>query len=372
MKVAIAHDYLNQYGGSERVLEALLKIFPGAHVYTLLYDKERTLGKFDQNIMQTSFLDRGLVRKNHLPFIPFMPTAIQWMSIKKDYDFVISATAGYAKGISIRHKHPEVRNPFHLAYCYTPLRYAWEMDNYFENTLFKAVFRPAFAYLKNWDYKVAQQPDKIVAISKFIAQKIKKYYNRDAEVVYPPVNQNLFYLGRKERSGQKYFLAAGRLLNYKKFDLVIDAFIELGLPLKIVGVGREEARLKARASGWWTKRNIEFLPFVSDEELRRLYQGAEALIFPQVEDFGLVAAEALSCGTPVIAYAGGGALELLEDGVNGVIFQKQTKTDLAAAVNRFRKMKFNRKKINQSTQHLSFENFRRGILAHIPPEILAR
>lgn len=372
MKVAIAHDYLNQYGGAERVLEVLLKIFPSAHVYTLLYDRERTLGKFDAHIHKTSFLDKPLVRKNHRPFIPLMPTAARFMTVKGDYDLVISATAGYAKGVSVRHRTPRVRNPFHLSYCYTPLRYAWELDNYFENPAFKTFFGPAFAYLKRWDYRAAQAPDKILAISKFIARKIKDYYHREAEVVYPPVSRDLFSYSQKESKSKGYFLAAGRLMHYKKFDLVIDAFLELGHPLKIVGAGPEEARLKARASGWWTKNKIEFVPFVSDDELRKLYRGAEALIFPQVEDFGLVAVEALACGTPVIAYAGGGALETVQDGVNGLMFQKQTKSDLISAISRFKKMKFSRKKISRSAEHFSVENFSRGILAHIPPEILAK
>ena len=392
MKVAIIHDYLNQYGGAERVLESLLKIFPDAHIYTLLYDKNRTLGKFHNNIHKTSFLDFGLVRLNHRPFIPLMPTAVSTMTVDDDYDLVISATAGYAKGVSIRHRKENKSNPFHLSYCYTPLRYAWEIDNYFANPIFKTVFRPAFNYLKNWDREAAQKPDVLLTISKFIAGKIKAYYGREAEVIYPPVDYTKFHLEIRNPKSEirNYYLAVGRLLHYKKFDLIVEAFRELGAPLKIVGMGPEYHKIKNQISpkhppaGGATGqvnisaqggsasggKNIELIPFVSDDELRKLYNGAQALIFPQVEDFGLTAAEAQACGTPVIAFRGGGALEIVGDGVTGIFFEKQNVESLIQAVRRFEKLKFNRRKISQISRRFTFESFRKGLLSKLPKEIL--
>jgi len=365
MKVAIIHDYLNQYGGAERVLESLLTIFPDAHIYTLLYNAKRTLGRFDDHIYHTSFLDFGVVRNYHRPFIPFMPLAAETMAVDNDYDLIISDTAGYAKGI--RHGKGGHRQ-FHLSYVYTPLRYAWELDNYFKNPVFKTFFRPAFNYLKNWDFQAAQKPDKLVAVSRFIAGKIKDYYNRESQVLYPPMDNKKFYHDPNYQLPiTNYYLAVGRLLHYKRFDLIIRAFKELKLPLKIVGTGPEEKNLKSQISNL---KNIELIPFVSDEDLRKLYQGAKALIFPQVEDFGLVAAEAQACGTPVIAIKAGGALEIVEDGVTGIFFGKQSVSDLVAAVKKLELMKFDRKRVSQVSQRFSLENFRRGILACIPEKIL--
>jgi len=365
MKVAIIHDYLNQYGGAERVLESLLTIFPDAHIYTLLYNAKRTLGRFDSHIYHTSFLDFGVVRSHHRPFIPFMPIAALTMTIDDDYDLIISDTAGYAKGV--RHGKSSHRQ-FHLSYIYTPLRYAWELDNYFANPIFKTVFRPAFNYLKNWDFKAAQKPDKLVAVSNFIAEKIKDHYGRESQVVYPPIDHKKFY----PNTGYKiqdtgYYLAVGRLLHYKRFDLIIRAFKELKLSLKIVGSGPEEYKIKNQIS---KSKNIELISFVSDDELRRLYQNAKALIFPQVEDFGLVAAEAQACGTPVIAIRAGGALEIVADGVTGIFFNHQRVADLVAAVKNFELMKFDRKRVSEVSQKFSLENFRRGILGCIPEKIL--
>ena len=386
MKVAIVHDYLNQFGGAERVLEALLKIFPQAHVYTLLYSKEKTRGLFGGNVYKTSFLDFDLVKRNHRPFIPLMPLAIESMKVYGDYDLVISATAGYSKGISIEHKSEKKDNPYHIAYCYTPLRYAWEIDNYFRNPIFKTFFRPAFDYLRKWDFQAAQKPQKILAVSKFIAGKIKNFYGREAKVVYPPVDYEKFYPDDSARSAgavarqirtptsprsvgerRSYYLAVGRLLHYKKFDLIVETFKKNNLSLKIVGSGPEGRSLKNQIAN---HKNIEFISGVSDEELHRLYHGAKAFLFPQVEDFGLVAAEAQACGTPVIAFRGGGALEIVEDGVTGIFFDKQTSPDLIRAVERFEMMDWDRREISERSRKFSFEKFREGILSQIPQNIL--
>lgn len=366
MKVALLHDYLNQYGGAERVLESLLDIFPDAHIYTLLYSPERTSARFKGNVYKTSILDFPLARRKHRLFIPFMPSAVRGLRIRNEYDLIVSDSAGYAKGIPYRN------GTFHLSYCYTPLRYAWELDNYFTNPVFRTFFRPAFEYLKRWDYKAAQRPDALLAVSGFIAQKIQKNYGRTAAVLYPPVDYQEFYFDTRlqpSRERPPYYLAAGRLLHYKKFALLVEAFVELGLNLWVVGTGPEMPRLQSLAAG---SRNIRFVQFVSDRELHELYSGARAFLFPQVEDFGLVAAEAQACGTPVLAFAKGGALEIVQEGRTGVFFQEQSVEGIIEAVHKFERVDFDRMEIARLSRRFSTEKFREGILGAVPPELRAK
>lgn len=356
MKIALLHDYLNQYGGAERVLESLIELFPEAPIYTLIYDKEKTGGRFHHCKIKTSLLDFPLSRKYHRAFIPLMPLAAKTLDLGGKYDFIISDSAGYAKGIA----YHDCCTP-HISYIHTPLRYAWEQSQYLTGLISNFQFlisKPILNYLKRWDYRAAQKPKVLIANSQFIADKIKKYYNRDAVVIYPPVDTNKFFHDSKFMiHGSNYYLAVGRFLHYKRFDLIIDAFIKLGLPLKIIGSGPEEQKLKIAAKN---NNNIEFISFVHNEnELRKLYNGAKALVFPQVEDFGLVAAEAQACGTPVIAYAAGGALEIVKDGETGVFFQEQKPESLISAIEKFKKLKFDRKKIADSTHRFSKENFKK-------------
>lgn len=352
MKIALVHDYLNQYGGAERVLEALCEIFPQAQVHTLFYDKEKTLGRFEGRIGKTSFLNKKAVIKNHRPFIPLMPLAASQINLGNDYDVVLSSSAGYGKGV--RHH----KNTFHISYCHTPLRYAWEYYKYFNwSPLLKFLTSPIFNYLRWWDKRAAQKPDIMLANSFYIADKIKNYYNREAEVLYPPVDNKVFYRDRKiKKSG--YFLAAGRLLAYKKFDLIIQAFNKLNLPLLIAGDGPELKNLKKLVKS----PKIHFANFVGENELRNLYNEAEALIFPQVEDFGLTAAEAQACGTPVIAFSQGGAREIVEDRKTGIFFHRQSIDDLAMAIKKFQLSSFDEKEMIKSARRFSKTKFKKKIL----------
>jgi glycosyltransferase involved in cell wall biosynthesis len=375
MKVAIAHDYLNQYGGAERVLEAFLKIFPDAHLYTLLSDRDTVRARFASALKATSFLDMPFVARHHHPFIPLMPLAAQSLRLKDRYDLLISATAGYAKGIRVP------AGTYHLSYCYTPLRYAWEPEyiphafnpqRTLSGRLSNWLVAPTANYLKRWDRAMADRPHSMLAISRFIQEKIRTYYGREADVVYPPVDADLFYFDARKKAvepKEPYYLAAGRLLHYKKFDLVSQAFRNLELPLKIVGAGKEAAKLRRMSAD---KSNIQFLDFVPNDELRGLYAGARALIFPQVEDFGLVAAEAQSCGTPVVAFRKGGALEIVEDGKTGVFFNEQNVGSLIKAIQTARTIRFNKAYIARRAKAFSFGAFKKGILSHIPKEIRQR
>lgn len=358
MKVAILHDYLNQYGGAERVLASLLEMYPEADLYTLLYDKERTKGAFEGRVTGTSRIDIPLVRHHHRAFIPFMPFAAATLtSSRNPYDLVISSTAGYGKGINIAGK-------VHVSYCHSPLRYAWEFD-YLKGVPFspwplrKALLQPIARTLKYWDRNAAGRVDVFLANSHFIANKVNAYYGRKAEVVYPPVDTAFWKsLSRSELktnqiSTKNYYLMVGRLLYYKRFDLGIRVFNTLKKPLVIIGAGPEEEKLKKLA----TSPLITFLRDLSDEELRRYYAQAKALIFPQVEDFGLVAAEAQACGTPVIAYGKGGGAEIVVDGVTGLHFAPQTPEALMDAIARFEGLSFRRSAIVANAKRFSRATF---------------
>lgn len=358
MRIALVHDYLNQYGGAERVLETFMEIFPDSPIYTLLHDPAKTLHKFDGRVKKTSLLDIPLVRRRHRPFIPLMPLATELLRVDKEYHVILSSSASFAKGM--RHE-----NGLHICYCHTPLRYAWEPE--YLNTLFserkKKLGAPLLALLRIWDKRAAQKPNIMIANSEFIADKIKRYYNRTARVIYPPVDLKKFHPDTRPQK-REYFLAIGRMLHYKRFDLVIQAFNELGFPLKVVGGGPELEALKAMTRSPY----IEFLPFTeSDEELRKIYCGAKALVFPQVEDFGLVAAEATACGTPVIAYNGGGAKEIVIPKKNGLLFEAQTPEALITAVAEFRKLRFAPKAVAKTAQRFSKEHFKKEILDLLTP-----
>ena len=351
MKIALVYDYLNQFGGGERVLQTLLLMFPRAPLYTLFHDEKKTNGCFRGRVTATSFLDWPLVRRYHRAFIPLMPRAAQSINLRNYFNLIISVGAGYAKGIT---HSPATK---HLHYCLSPLRYAWErsyLDSY--SNVFKnmgILLSPIIAYLKNWDYEMAQKPDWILADSQFIAGKIRNYYGREAAVIYPPVDLKKFYFDPGIQK-KDYFLAVGRLLHYKKFDLIVRAFNQLSLPLLIAGQGPEEKRLKQLAAS----SRIQFLGAVSDEILRRLYQEAQAIIFPQTEDFGLTAVEAQACGTPVIAFRAGGALETVKDGETGLFFEEPTAESLTAAVFELGQRRFEPRSISQAAAPFSLDNFK--------------
>ena len=362
MNVALAHDYLNQFGGAERFLESLMNFFPEAPIYTLLYSEKKTLERFKHRTIKTSILNNPLIINNHRHIIPFLPLASQLINISDEYDLLISSTAGYAKGFSYNSQ-----KTFHISYCYTPLRYAWEDEEYLHThpifqskPLFQQCVKPLTSYLRTWDYSAGQKPDILIATSHFIAEKIRKNYGRDPYVIYPGTDLNTFFPEPKKRD---YFLAIGRLLHYKKFDLVIDAFNALKLPLKIVGTGPEKQALMARVKSPY----IEFVDgnIKNDKKLRDIYSGARALIFPQVEDFGLVAVEAIACGTPVIAYKKGGAEEIIKEHRSGIFFNEQTKEALIHAVHQFNSMHFNPWIVRREAESLSTDVFREQFLAVI-------
>ncbi|MDD5099242.1 MAG: glycosyltransferase [Candidatus Colwellbacteria bacterium] len=350
MKIALTHDYLNQFGGAERVLELFAEMYPDAPIYTLFYDKEPLAGRFENRIAKTSFLDHSFIRKNHRAFIPFMPIAAHSVNLGSKYDVVISNSVGFGKAM----RHSKAK---HIFYCNALLRYAWDPETHLKEFLpepFYTLSRPIAWIMKLWDRWTGRKSDIIVANSEYTRDRIKKFYNRDSEVIYPPVDTKFFH--PTPNIDKKYYLAVGRLIPYKKFDIIVEAFNKLDIPVKIVGDGREYEKLKSLASS----SNIEFTGFIHDpEKLRDLYVGAKAFLFPQIEDFGLVAAEALACGTPVLGYAEAGAKEMVIPGKNGLLFNEQSAEELIRSVTDFEKMSLDPESVAETAQKFSRAEFER-------------
>ncbi len=330
MRVALVHDYLNQMGGAERVLLALHERFPQAPIYTTIYDAARMDERFRAMDIRTSFMQRlPLVKRRHQPFLPLYPFAIERMDLRA-YDLVISDSSAFAKGVVTR------ADALHICYCHTPMRWAWNFEDYVERERLgrfsRMILSPFIVWLRQWDYATAARVDYFLANSPNVAARIAKYYRREATVLPPPVDTSRYTVATTPGD---YFLIVSRLIPYKRIDLAVEAFTTLGLPLRIIGAGRDEARLRRMAG-----KNIEFLGWRSDDEARAQLANCRALIFPGEEDFGLAPVEAQACGRPVIAYGMGGALASVVDGVTGVFFGEQTPEALAAAVRRFRDEQF--------------------------------
>lgn len=353
MRIALVHEYLNQFGGAERVLGVLCSLFPDASIYTLFYDAEATGGVFESREIRTSFLQKVPFIKNYHRFFPlFMPLAIEQFDFS-EFDVVLSISSSFAKGIITK---PNTR---HICYCLTPPRFLWDDSQKFvEEFKYPSFIRkvsPLFiTYLRLWDREASLRVDKFWAISSFVGERVKKYYLKDTEVIYPPVNVNRFYISKNI---DDYFFMAGRLVSYKRFDLAIKAFNELGWPLKIAGIGPEAKRLKKMSGG-----NIEFLGLISDKELAFMYTHARAFIFPQEEDFGITPLEAMASGRPVIAYRGGGALETIKEGETGMFFNEQTKESLVSVLNKFRADDFDPVKCREQAKKFDTPVFKEKIL----------
>lgn len=351
MKVALVYDRVNKWGGAERVLLALHKIFPQAPLYTSVYSKENAKWAEDFRI-KTSFLQSAsaLRKYNELLGI-FMPGAFESFNFN-EYDVVVSVTSEAAKGIITK------PGTLHISYCLTPTRYLWSgYEDYFSSHLTRFLSIGSVSYLRHWDKIGASRPDHIIAISSEVKHRIKKYYGRDSEIIYPPL------MIEKRKSGKKinkdFFLLVSRLSrfsNYKRVDLAIEAFNKTGLPLVVVGTGPMEKKLKNEA-----KKNIKFVGELTDAELVTYYESCRALVFPGFEDFGLVMAEAQFFGKPVIAYKAGGALDIIQEGLTGEFFTEQNANSLINTLKSFDSSRYNKTVIMRNSEKFSYDNFRKGI-----------
>ncbi len=347
MKVALVYDRVNKWGGAERVLIALHEMFPSAPLYTSVYAKEKAQWSEVFPEVIPSFLQKIPFLHNKHEKIPFlMPLVFETINLSK-YDLVITVTSESAKGVITG------KNTLHVCYCLTPTRYLWSgYDEYFPSLFLKKITYPGVRYLRYWDRISAQRPDQMVAISQEVKKRIKKYYHRNSVVIHPPVETDKFFPTNIVK--KDFYLVVSRLVPYKKIDLAVKAFNQIGLPLVVIGTGSELAKLQHIA-----QKNIRFLGSVSDRKLAKYYNMSQALIFPQKEDFGLTAVEAQASGTPVIAYRGGGALDTVEHNKTGLFFKRQDVKSLIESVYQFQKMRFNKEVLLAKASHFSKEEFKR-------------
>ncbi len=350
MKIAIVHDWLVTDAGAEKVLRAILDLFPHADIFSLvdfLSQEERKVvlnGKF----AQTSYIQKLPFAKKHFRnYLPLFPHAIESLDVSS-YNLVISSSWAVAKGIKT------TKNQLHICYCYTPIRYAWDLyDEYTANLKQpkKFLVQQTLKYIQKWDKTTTHRVDFFVADSLFVQERIKKTYNRESRVIYPPVQTQKFTLCQEK---DDFYLTASRLVPYKKTKLIVEAFNEMPeKKLFVIGDGEEYEAIKNIA-----KENIILLGYRDKETMIEYMQRAKAFLYAAIEDFGIVPIEALACGTPVIALGIGGTAETVQEGVNGIHFHEQTKESIIEAIERFESMQWNHKKISDSASFYNEERFK--------------
>ncbi len=340
MKVALIHDWLIRQRGGEKVLEHIARLYPESDIYTLFCDRKKISPYLASRNIKTSWLQYVPGIGKVYPFLlPFFPWTIRLFNLKK-YDLIISSSHCVAKGIV------KPKEALHLCYCHTPIRYAWKFQKeYFKGKIYGFLAIWILSWLKRWDYATAQEVDYYCANSFEVKKRIENYYQRDAEVIHPPVDLNSEDSILEDRP---FYLVLSALVPYKRIDLAVEAFNDLGYELKVIGTGPCLNELKQSS-----KTNIEFLGWVEDSVLKSYYANAKAFIFPGLEDFGITPLEAQIMGTPVIAFGEGGVTETVvpykEDGVfySGVFFESQDKESILHAVRQFESLTFDRKKIKE-------------------------
>ena len=348
MKIALVHDYLVQDGGAEKVLKSLHEIWPEAPIFVLFHDPKK-IDQFKTATIKESFLKNfPFIHSHYQWYLSLMPIAIEKMDLK-NFDIVISSTSLFAKGVITS------PNTLHISYCHTPPRFLWsDTHKYlvdFRYNFFIKLFSPNFIHrLRLWDKMSADRVDNFIANSFTVKQRIQKYYRRDAEIINPPVEVNKFKISPNLGN---YFLAGGRLVPYKKIDLIIKVFNRLGTPLKIFGDGPELKHLRKIA-----KPNIEFLGRISEEQKIKLMSETLAFIHPQIEDFGITALESMASGRPVIAYGVGGANETIIDGETGIFIKNQNWESLFDTILNFHPENWDSGKIHLHAEKFSEEIFK--------------
>ena len=329
MKVAIVHDWLTNYGGAETFVELWLKMYPQADIYTLVYDKKKMAGHFEGTKIYTSKLQKlPLATKIYTKLLKFMPSSFEAFDLS-GYDLVLCSSSSCAKGVIVPPYVPQI------AYIHSPMRYAWDL--YFDykkrsGKLTRFFMDKWMPQIRLWDYVSSQRIDTIIANSKYIARRIKKFWNRDAQVIYSPVNVSRFAEDPSVTKREDYYVFFSRLVPYKRADLAIEACKKLGRKLLVIGGGSEYENLKKLAQGY---ENITFTGRAPDADVKYHLQRCKALIFCAEEDFGLTPLEAQACGAPVIAFGRGGARETVLENKTGVFFEKQETESLIEAIKDF-------------------------------------
>lgn len=355
MRVALVHDYLSQDGGAERVLKAMHELWPEAPIFVLFHDQQKINYLNQERIRESWLAKMPYIKSAFQWYLPFMPGATERFDLR-EFDVVISSSSAFAKGVITR---PET---LHISYCHTPARYLWADTHEYlaelrQNRLVKALLPQLIHSLRLWDKMSADRVDHFVANSKTVQHRILKYYRRPSEIIYPPVETDKFHVAKEPGN---YFVAGGRLVPYKRLDLVVQVFNRLKWPLKIFGTGPELNNLKK-----YSKPNIEFLGRVSEETKAELLSGALAFLHPQLEDLGITAVEAMAAGRPVIAYAQGGATETVTPGETGVFFYRQQWESLLDTLLNFRPENWDSAKIRERAEHFSAPNFKQNLKKYV-------
>ncbi|MHA6247676.1 glycosyltransferase family 4 protein [Pontibacter sp. CAU 1760] len=361
MKIAIIHEWFVDYSGSERVVEQLLTVFPEADLFAVIdFMPEHLRQHIQHKKVTTTFIQKlPFVRKHYRNYLALMPLAIEQLDVS-GYDLVLSSSHAVAKGV-LTHS-----SQLHICYCHSPIRYAWDLYHQYirEAGLSKGlrgmIARTMLHYVRMWDYTTANRADHFIANSAYIGRRIRKVYNRESTVIYPPVDVDSFTLMPQK---DDFYLAASRLVAYKKTDIIVEAFARMpDKKLIVIGEGPDMARLKAKATP-----NVTLLGYQPFAVLKDHMQRAKALVFAAEEDFGIIPVEAQACGTPVIAYGKGGATETVLNGETGILFQKQTASAIQQAVRRFEQVapNFSAQTIRQNAERFSQEIFREQIKSFI-------
>jgi glycosyltransferase involved in cell wall biosynthesis len=352
MRVAIVHDWLNGMRGGEKVLEELLDLFPEAAIYTLFHEKGTLSPSIASRKIVTSWLDEiPGIYKHYRNLLPLFPSAVESFELG-EFELVISSSHAAAKGV-------RAAAGTHICYCHTPMRYVWDAeDDYAFNAARRLVMNVVRPRLQRWDCEAAARVDHFIANSRFVRERIRSYYGRDAEVIYPPVDTKFFTPASASGIDGRgdFYLAAGALAPYKRLDMIVEGFNRLDRRLVIAGSGSELKRLRKMATP-----RTEILGSVSNEELRRLYRSAKGLVVAAREDFGIVTVEAQACGCPVIAFGAGGSTEIVQDGINGILFSEQNPDDIAGAVRRFELMAWPAEQVRSQVETFSREAFQTRI-----------
>jgi glycosyltransferase involved in cell wall biosynthesis len=363
MRVALVHDWLTGMRGGERVFEVLCELFPDAEVFTLVHVPGSVSPTIERLPRRTSFVQRlPLARRFYRQYLPLFPTAIELFDLD-GFDLVLSSSHCVAKSVVTAGRTR------HLCYCHTPMRYAWDQfPHYFGpqriGRLPSAAAGTIMRRLARWDAATAHRPNRYLANSQHVARRIRRYYNRPADVVYPPVDTRFFHPGDEPRSG--YVLVVSALVPYKRIENAIDASRLADIPLKIVGDGPDRSRLAALAGP-----TVEFLGRRSEEELRRLYRGADAVVLPGEEDFGIAPLEGQACGRPVVALARGGALETVIPGETGVLVEHDGPGPLAEGLRDAVSRRFDEGRIRRHAEQFSRERFADRIRACVDDTLAA-
>lgn len=358
MKKAIIHEWFLNYTGSERCVESFTNIYPDADIFCLLdflSEADKTI-VFKDKLPQTTFIQKlPFARKHHSFYLPLFPIAMEQIDLT-GYDIILSSSHSVAKGVLTR------SDQLHVCYCHTPMRYAWDLYHQYikEAGLSKGIKGMWAKYILHkmrlWDLSTVNRVNYFIANSEYIAKRIKKVYNRDAAVIYPPVDVHKFSC---EKNKENYYVAASRFVPYKKMDILIQAFTEMpDKKLIVIGDGPDAGKLKSIAG-----KNIELVGFLNSEKMKEIFQKAKALVFAAEEDFGITVVEALACGTPVIALDKGGTAETVIHGKNGIHFSHQSAGAVKDAVKLFESMenKFDPEEIRNSSLRYSRDNFETNI-----------